>query len=366
MEVVLYLICAPILFSFVNTGPVQDTKLVKGYHSGFLSDCPGKENPILISKESLKNIRIKVIGAKATPRSVRRKYTYYQIKQMAKDPTMDYSRKTVIFISGYFDNPDLPPSRILESSYRNLGYNVWLIDIYQFVNYQFPEVARFVPSAGRRVGEMLYNLTLENVGFNPKNLEIVGLSLGGETISFIAKSFKELSGTKLSKLTALDPTGPCFRNLGPDQRLDQSDADYVEVVSTNIDGLGMAAPVGHVNFYINGGEYQLSDLYWIPCELLCSHVKVYTIWYSALRNPNSFIAMQCDSVQQARDMNCYDRTPMVTNLLGPNVDQTKHGIFYLAADYNYPYYMGEKGLKREFEPVSNLLKQMNKEDVIVV
>ncbi|XP_026762735.1 pancreatic lipase-related protein 2-like [Galleria mellonella] len=366
MVSIIYLLCAPILLGFASTVPVQDTKNVKGYNSGYLSDCPGKENPIQISKESLRKIRIKVIGAKATPSWIRRKYNYYQIKEMANDPTMDYGQKTILFMSGYFDNPDLPPSRIFESSYRMLGYNVWLVDIYKFVNYQFPQVARFAPVAGGHVGEMIYNLTLQNVGFDPKKLELLGLSLGGETISFIAKSFKALSGIKFSRLTALDPTGPCFRNLGPEYRLDQSDADYVEVVSTNMDGLGLATPVGHVNFYINGGEYQISDAYWIPCELLCSHVKVYTIWYSALRNPNSFIAMQCDSVQQARDMNCYDRQHLVTNLLGLNVNKTKHGIFYLATYHTYPYYMGEKGLKREFEPISNFFKELNKDDVIVV
>ncbi|XP_059061667.1 phospholipase A1 member A-like [Achroia grisella] len=363
---VLYLLCAPILFGLVTNVPINDTNSVKSYNSGFLSECPGRDNPLLITKETLKKIRLKVIGYKATKRSVRKKYSYHQSRDMAHDPTMDYARKTILFISGYFDHADFPPSRIIESSYRTLGYNVWLVDVQNFVNDPFPIVTRHVPTVGRRIGEMIYNITLENVGFDPKKLEILGLSLGGEIISFIAKAFKELSGTKLSKLTALDPTGPCFRNLGPDERLDQSDADYVEVLNTNMDGLGIGTPVGHVNFYINGGEYQISDIYWMPCELLCSHIKVYTIWFSALRNPNSFIAMQCDSVQQARDRKCYDRQPMVTNLVGLNVDKTKHGLFYLATDYKYPYYMGENGLKKELEPFANFFKQLHKDDVIVV
>ncbi|XP_026762812.1 pancreatic lipase-related protein 2-like [Galleria mellonella] len=362
----IYLFCAPILIHFVASVPVKDTRYMTGYNTGYLSECPGKENPVEISEESLRKIRIKVIGAKATRRSIRKKYNYFQIKEMAKDPTMDYHRKTILFISGYFDNPDQPPSRILENSYRSLGYNVWLADVYNFVKDPYPIVTRNAPYVGLRVGEMLYNLTLQNVGFDPKKLESLGLSLGGQIISFMAKSFKALSGTKLSKLTALDPTGACFRRLGPEGRLDQSDADYVEVVNTNMDGLGMATPVGHVNFYVNGGEYQLSDAYWMPCELMCSHIRAYTLWYSALSNPNGFVAMKCDSVQQARDKDCYDRQPLVTNLLGLNVDKTKHGIFYLATYHNYPYYMGEKGLKREFEPISNVLKEINKEDVLVV
>ncbi|XP_026762736.3 lipase member H-A-like [Galleria mellonella] len=361
-----YFILAPIVFNIVTARNLQHLRSVTGYAYGYLSDCPGNENPIIMSEDSLRKLRIKVIGAKMTSGWIKKKYNYYQMNEMGNDPTMDYSRKTVLFISGYFDNPDFAASRIMEYSYRLLGYNVFLLDMHKFVEHDYPSVTRNLPAIGKHTAEMLYNLTQQNVGFDPKKFEMVGLSLGGETISFIAKSYKALSGVKISRLTALDPSGPCFRNRGPDRRLDKSDADYVEVIGTNIDGLGIATPVGHVNIYINGGEYQMSDIYWMPCEMFCSHIKVFEIWFSALRNQDSFIAIQCDTMQQARDKDCYDRKPFVTNLLGLKVDKTKHGIFYLATTYNYPYYMGEKGLKRENEPVHNLLKATNKADIVVV
>lgn len=209
---------------------------------------------------------------------------------------------------------------------------------------------------------MVIELTKE--GLNPKRLEIVGLSLGAQTASFIAKNFQKLSGTNVSRLTGLDPAGPCFRDLGPKDRIDKSDADFVDIVSTNIDGYGMAAPVGHITYYVNGGENQPGQLFWPYCETLCSHVRSHTLWLTALSHPNSFIAIQCDSVQQARNRDCYDRKPLVTNLFGLKADKSKKGIFYLSTSNGYPYFLGEKGTKRENDFYLSFVAKINEMDVI--
>lgn len=215
---------------------------------------------------------------------------------------------------------------------------------------------------GIHAAEMLTNLT--RLGLNPKKLEVIGLSLGGQTMSFIAKNYRLQTGMNISRLTALDPSGPCFRNLEPEDRLDESDADFVDVVSTNIDGFGMAAPVGHVNFYVNGGEYQPSNILWIPCSIVCSHIRAYEIWVAALLHPNTFIAMQCESVQHARLRDCYDRKPTVTNVLGLKTDRRKKGVFYLTTQSNYPYFLGEKGLLKENDSFETEFKEFNNGDLM--
>lgn len=211
---------------------------------------------------------------------------------------------------------------------------------------------------------MLANLTV--AGLDPKKLEMIGLSLGGQTMSFISKHYKNITGQKVSRLTGLDPAGPCFRNLGPEERLDQTDADFVDVISTNIDWYGMAAPVGHVNFYVNGGEYQPGDILWIPCNILCSHIRSYTLWLAALQNPNAFIAIKCDTVQDARNKDCYDRLPKETNVLGLNTDRNKTGIYFLATNNNFPYYLGEEGLKKDNEFFSTRLKSTVYSDSMII
>lgn len=210
---------------------------------------------------------------------------------------------------------------------------------------------------GKHVAEVLVNLT--NQGLDPKKLELLGFSLGCQTISYIAKNYQQMTGRNISKLTALSPAGPCFRNLGPEHRLSPTDADFVEVIHTNIDGFGMATRMGHIDFYVNGGEYQPSDLNMYPCTATCSHFRSLLLWESALKTPKGFIGLKCDSIQQARDMQCYDRKPLETNTMGLLTNRSMPGIYYLATSLFYPYYLKDHGLNKKYVPwmqISNLIR----------
>lgn len=201
-------------------------------------------------------------------------------------------------------------------------------------------------------------------GLDINKLDLVGISLGAQVMSFAAKSFTNMTGTKFKRATGLDPTGVCFRNLGPEDRLDSSDVEFLDVVYTNIDGYGMAAPIGHINFYVNGGEYQQSILIPILCTFLCSHIRSFLLWVTAIYHPKSFIGIQCDSVYDARIGNCFDGGPRETNVLGLKVDKTKQGIFYLATKNTFPYYLEEKGLVKGSDSLSQYFLDVNKEDVL--
>jgi pancreatic triacylglycerol lipase len=59
----------------------------------------------------------------------------------------------------------------------------------------------------------------------------------------------------------LDPAEPHFSKTDPVVRLDPTDADFVDVIHTDAGpfingGLGILQPVGHVDFYPNGGIEQ--------------------------------------------------------------------------------------------------------------
>ena len=66
---------------------------------------------------------------------------------------------------------------------------------------------------------------------------------------------------QLENISGLDPAGPLFEGYSPKVRLDKTDADYVDVIHSNgdsliIGGLGAWEPIGHVDFYPNGGRAQ--------------------------------------------------------------------------------------------------------------
>ena len=66
----------------------------------------------------------------------------------------------------------------------------------------------------------------------------------------------------ISTYLGLDPARPGFDHEDPVGRLDQSDADFVDVIHTDAGttlmkgGLGLERRCGHVDFYPNGGESQ--------------------------------------------------------------------------------------------------------------
>ncbi|KOB75067.1 Uncharacterized protein OBRU01_08153 [Operophtera brumata] len=292
----------------------------------------------------------------------RTQYNYYQMKQLAKQ--MDFSKKTVLFMGGYLDSAVLYPiSPAMGGLYTRKGYNVLLLEYIQFTTVMYPVAARLLRPVGKAAAEMLAELAGQ--GLDPKKLEIIGLSHGGQGVSFIAKSYRRITGRNVSRITALDPSGPCFRRLGPEDRIDASDADLVDIIHTNIDGYGFAGAVGHVNFYVNGGEFQSADIADFPCTSFCSHSKSLLLWFSAMQYPDLFIGFKCDSVQDARDRNCFEG-PLVTNVMGPNTDVNKPGIFYLATLNYFPYYLGKKGIDKEVDFHKSFISDLNKVDVLVV
>ncbi|XP_061714706.1 pancreatic lipase-related protein 2-like [Cydia pomonella] len=352
------------VFLFVIVRAVEYSKAGEGYPVGFISDCPGSWKPASIKPKSLEKLYLSVLAPGNVLRAKWTPYNYYQMQQLAKHPEIDFGKKTFLYVGGYLDGTGLPVGRTLGQVYNELGYNVLLLDYLEFTARDFPVAVRLTRPVGKHVAEMLANLT--TLGMDPKNLELVGLSLGGQTMSFIAKNYRLITGKNISSLTGLDPTGPCYRHLGPDQRLDPSDADFVRVVATNIDGYGIATPVGHVMFYVNGGEYQPGDIWWLPCDVTCSHVRSYFLWLSALLNPGIFIGMQCDSIQKAREGNCYDRKPMVTNTMDLFTDRSKPGIYYVTTFNRYPYGLGKSGLKRSGETILRHLASLNTAETLWV
>jgi hypothetical protein len=56
-------------------------------------------------------------------------------------------------------------------------------------------------------------------------------------------------------IEGLDPAWPSFASRPMSVQLDISDADFVDVIHTSGGLLGFAKPVGHVDFYPNGGTF---------------------------------------------------------------------------------------------------------------
>ena len=66
----------------------------------------------------------------------------------------------------------------------------------------------------------------------------------------------------------MDPAGPIFEENDSAHKLAQTDAKFVQALHTNTAVLGHKAAVGHVDYYINKGEWQPSCG---KMNFVCSH-----------------------------------------------------------------------------------------------
>ncbi|XP_047993446.1 lipase member H-like isoform X2 [Leguminivora glycinivorella] len=334
-----------VVFCVIFVKAVEYRREDEGYPAGLLSDCPGSWKPAIITPKTLKKLYMSVVGDNHT--GFTGHYNYYGMNELAKSPDMDFNKKTWIYIGGYMEANAWRAGRNVGYDYKARGYNVISLDTIEFTARHYPHAVRLSRAVGKHVAEMLVKLT--HHGLDPKKLEITGMSLGAHTMGFAAKHYRSLTGQNISSLTALDGAGPCFRHRTAEERLDKSDADFVMSVVTTMDISSISTHFAHITFYVNGGAYQIGDIAWLPCDALCSHSRAYFVWWAAVVHPKSFIAVRCDTVQQARDGDCYDLQPMVTNIMGPLTDKSKPGIYYLRTSNRWPYALGRRGLKKCLE-----------------
>ncbi|RVE53725.1 hypothetical protein evm_001617 [Chilo suppressalis] len=284
--------------------------------------------------------QLQIILTDSHTRSSKKTYNYYEMHILKMNKLMDWNKKIVLYVGAYLDHPKGFFCSNIKESYVKLGYNVWCLNTFHLTIGEFHWSSRKMRYAGYAAAEMLADLTNSGV-LDPSRLELVGFSLGAHTAGYIGAKFQKLTGKKLDRITGIDPAGFCFRNQPPKYRLDRTDAEFVDVLRTDIAGYGSTTPAGHVEFYVNGGEFQDSGYSLLPCSYFCSHIRAFSLWIAALHNSDDFVGIKCTSVQQARARNCYDNRPIVTNVMGLKTDRSKPGIYYLPTTAHSPYYIGK-------------------------
>jgi len=139
-------------------------------------------------------------------------------------------------------------------------YNIFSIDwskLESWANYPTSAVRT------RAVGEHAANLVKILDGFPGvfDQIHVIGHSLGAHVAGFLGKRVQNLGLGKLKRVTGLDPAEPFFDLAGPDDRIDKGDAEFVDIIHTNSGMLwngclSMKRPVGHMDFYPEGGQHQ--------------------------------------------------------------------------------------------------------------
>ncbi|XP_046649317.1 pancreatic triacylglycerol lipase-like isoform X1 [Daphnia pulicaria] len=163
------------------------------------------------------------------------------------------SRPTKFYIHGYL--ADAYEDRITTLVARLLGNGDFNVIVVHWGAGAYTTYGQAVANT-RLVGleiAFLVNTVIAKLGVKASDVHLIGHSLGSHIAGYAGEKI-----LNLGRISGLDPAGPSFRSMPPFVRLDPSDAQFVEAIHTDGGalGFGLSEPVGHLDFYPNGGEVQ--------------------------------------------------------------------------------------------------------------
>ncbi|XP_038564122.1 lipase member H isoform X2 [Micropterus salmoides] len=141
---------------------------------------------------------------------------------------------------------------------------------------------------------------MQEHGASLSSIHMIGVSLGAHISGFIGA---KLNGS-IGRITALDPAGPQFTGTPPEDRLDSTDAQFVDVLHTDIDALGYRKPLGHIDFYANGGTDQPGcpkTIFSGGSYFKCDHQRSVLLYLDSVNQTCASKAIPCSSYEDFLD-----------------------------------------------------------------
>ncbi|XP_028163534.1 uncharacterized protein LOC114355076 [Ostrinia furnacalis] len=181
--------------------------------------------------------------------------TVYQELRIDDDESLfashfNFHDPTVVYFGAFLEQPDDGSGLLVRESYMLRGdSNFIILDLSRL------EAGPWYFTAAENtwyIGQFAAKFVdyMVSRGLDLNKTHFIGHSLGAQSAGVAGSALK--SG-RVSRITGLDPALPLFDKLPLSQRLDPSDAKFVDVIHTDAGIFGFKTPIGHVDFYPNGG-----------------------------------------------------------------------------------------------------------------
>ncbi|CAH1269464.1 PNLIP [Branchiostoma lanceolatum] len=168
------------------------------------------------------------------------------------------------------------------------------------------------------------------------SLHLIGFSFGAHVAGLVGHGLRRQVG----RITALDPASPGYEMNPPEARLDHTDAIFVDVIHTDgqapfLDGVGLAIrdPIGHVDFYPNGGLDQPGCEGFSLKFSACEHKKANVYFLDSVDASTAPLrAYRCQSYERflaGKCMSCRGNRCMDMGMGSTKIPRRKHVKMFL-------------------------------------
>ncbi|XP_022046227.1 lipase member H-like [Acanthochromis polyacanthus] len=219
-------------------------------------------------------------------------------------PQFSLSRPTTFVIHGYrpSGSPPMWLKRITELLLVRKDINIIVVDWNNgAANLNYFKAVQNTRKAADNITSFIKKM--QDEGASLSSIHMIGVSLGAHMSGLIGAS---LNGT-IGRITGLDPAGPLFTGHPPEDRLDPTDAKFVDVLHTDIDSLGFRQALGHIDFYANGGTDQPGcpkTIFSGGAYLKCDHQRSVLLFLDSLDWTCASRAYPCSSYNDFLDGKC--------------------------------------------------------------
>ncbi|XP_072518082.1 lipase member H [Salminus brasiliensis] len=217
---------------------------------------------------------------------------------------LNATRPTTFLIHGYrpTGSPPIWMHKVVEAILTRKDVNAIVVDwIRGATNINYLKVVKNT----RPVAVILtaFIKQMQNEGASLDSIHMIGVSLGAHISGFTGANF----GGAIGRITALDPAGPSFTGRPPEERLDPSDAQFVDALHTDMDAFGFRKPLGHIDFYANGGADQPGcpkSIFSGSQYFKCDHQRSVFLYLDSLNRTCQTITYPCSSYSDFLDGKC--------------------------------------------------------------
>lgn len=262
---------------------------------------------------------------------------------------LDPRRPVKVIIHGFLQNDRSPwVLDMTQALLQRDNVNVITVNWGLGAGFPYTQAAANVRVVGAELAGLI-TLMGQQRSIPARSFHLIGHSLGAHVAGDAGSQLEDTLG----RISGLDPADPNFSYQPPQVRLDPTDARWVDVIHTDganyttYGGYGTLQPMGHVDFYPNGGLNQpgchtdtsvfsfVRDAYHdgmtnAEYAMACSHDRAFSLYIESISSPCHFTAYPCDSADDFRAGRCLRCGNRPCPSMGYEADMYKtSGNYYL-------------------------------------